>query len=195
MNRLATTILVTLLPVISFAQDTPIVAPGEGVDYSPYPEQNFPNQVFFGDTHLHTAYSADAGLAGASLTPGDAYRYARGEVVTSNTGLQARLARPLDFLVVTDHSENLGLPAAISENDPMLASIPWGQEIIDKKSIGGIDGMIASYEFWMQSVFSGDDPLAETDFAQTMWEKATEAAELYNTPGAFSAMIGFEWTS
>ena len=73
------------------AQDTPYAAPATSVPYSPYPEQNFPNQVLFGDTHLHTAYSADAGLVGANLTPDDAYRYARGEVVTSNTGLQARL--------------------------------------------------------------------------------------------------------
>ncbi len=177
------------------AQDTPFAAPGVGVAYSPYPDQDFPNQVLFGDTHLHTTYSADAGLVGATLTPDDAFRYARGEVVTSNTGLRARLARPLDFLVVTDHAENLGLPTAMVANDPVLTAIPWGREIIDKSSVGGIEGMIAGYEFWMQSVFSGEDPLAGTDFAQTMWEKATEAAERHNDPGAFTAMIGFEWTS
>lgn len=184
-----------LVAHMSVAQDTPFAAPGEGIVYSPYPEQNFPNQVLFGDTHLHTAFSADAGLVGALLTPDDAYRYARGEVVTSNTGIKARLARPLDFLVVTDHAENLGLPIAMADNDPVLAGIPWGQEIIEKTSIGGIEGMIAGYEFWMQAVFAGEDPLAGTDFARTMWEQATDAAEHNNIPGAFTAMIGFEWTS
>ena len=179
----------------AYAQDTPITAPGDGVAYSPYPDQDFPNQVFFGDTHLHTAASADAGLAGALLTPDEAYRYARGEEVRSNTGLRARLARPLDFLVVTDHSENLGLPIAMTANDPVLTSIPWGQEIIAKRAIGGFDGMRASYEFWMESVFAGQDPLAGTDFAHTMWEDATAAADRNNIPGAFTAMIGFEWTS
>jgi len=79
------------------AQDTPPVAPT--ADYSPYPAQDFPNQVFFGDTHLHTTYSADAGLIGNTLGPDEAYRFAKGETVTSSTGLPARLSRPLDFLV------------------------------------------------------------------------------------------------
>ncbi|PLW67250.1 DUF3604 domain-containing protein [Pseudohalioglobus lutimaris] len=183
-----------LVNVVS-AQDALTTPPGSGIKYSPYPEQTFPNQVLFGDTHLHTAFSADAGLVGALLTPDDAYRYARGEVVTSNTGLQARLARPLDFLVVTDHAENLGLPAAVLTKDPVLTATEWGRQIIKKMSIGGIDGMTAAYEFWLAAVSSGNDPLAGTDFAQTMWERATESADANNLPGAFTAMIGFEWTS
>jgi hypothetical protein len=103
------------------AQDAP---PPQQIDkskYSPYPEQNFPNQVFFGDTHLHTSYSTDAGMIGNTLGPEDAYRFARGETVTSSTGVPARLNRPLDFLVVSDHAENLGVklpddvPASIQE--------------------------------------------------------------------------------
>ncbi len=181
---------------MTVAQDVaPSALPSDGVVYSPYPDQDFPNRVLFGDTHLHTASSADAGLVGAILTPDDAYRYARGEVVTSNTGLKAKLARPLDFLVITDHSENLGLPTAMFNEDPVLTSIPWGQEIIKRRGNGDIDGMRASYEFWSQSVFDGKDPLVETDFAKTMWEQATDAAERNNVPGAFTAMIGFEWTS
>ena len=95
----------------SAAQDAP--GPSDKkVTYSPYPKQNFPDQVFFGDTHLHTTYSTDAGMVGNTLGPDDAYRFARGETVTSSTGLPARLRRPLDFLVVADHSENLGLAPA-----------------------------------------------------------------------------------
>jgi hypothetical protein len=95
---------------VAFAQDAPISAPPATAEYSPYPGQDFPNEVFFGDTHLHTAFSADAGLVGARLTPDDAFRFAKGEEVVSSTGVPARLARPLDFLVMTDHAENLGLP-------------------------------------------------------------------------------------
>ncbi len=184
-----------LIAHVASAQDTPFSAPVEGSGYSPYPEQNFPNQVWFGDTHLHTALSADAGLVGAILTPDDAFRYARGETVTSNTGLKARLARPLDFLVITDHSENMGLATAIADKDPVLTSIPWGQEIVDLTAANDIESMIAGYEFWMQAVFAGIDPLAETSFGQTMWQRATAAAEANNIPGAFTAMIGYEWTS
>ncbi len=73
------------LAVPAAAQYTPSAAPGAGVAYSPYSEQDFLNQVLFGDTHLHTAFSADAGLAGARLTPDDAYRLARRRNGRSNT--------------------------------------------------------------------------------------------------------------
>ena len=68
--------------------------------YSPYAGRNFPTQVYWGDTHLHTGMSMDAGAFGARLTPDDAYRFAIGEELTSSTGLQVKLSRPLDFLVV-----------------------------------------------------------------------------------------------
>ncbi|WP_207060741.1 DUF3604 domain-containing protein [Motiliproteus sp. SC1-56] len=84
--------------------------------YSPYPEQAFPNTVYFGDTHLHTSYSVDAGMAGNTVTPEGAYRFALGYEVESSTGLHARLKRPLDFLVVADHAENLGLAPLIDKS-------------------------------------------------------------------------------
>ena len=67
-----------------------------GEDYSPYVDQHFPQTVYFGDTHLHTSWSADAGLAGATLGPEFAYRVSRGEAVKSQTGLPFKLVRPLD---------------------------------------------------------------------------------------------------
>ena len=77
--------------------------------YSPYADRDFPTRPFFGETHLHTSFSMDAGAFGARLGPKDAYRFARGEQVISSTGQPAKLSRPLDFLVVTDHSDNMGL--------------------------------------------------------------------------------------
>ena len=76
-------------------------------NYSPFVGDDYPNRVFWGDTHLHTGMSMDAGAFGARLTPEDAYRFARGEELTSSTGLQVKLSRPLDFLVVADHSDNI----------------------------------------------------------------------------------------
>ena len=100
------------------AQDAPAVQPGKR-SYSPYPEQNFPNRVFFGDTHLHSSYSTDSGMLGNTLGPEEAFRFARGETVTSSTGIPARLRRPLDFVVLTDHAENLGLaPCAQGKQSP-----------------------------------------------------------------------------
>jgi hypothetical protein len=191
-----------MLPDIASAQEThgyttvPPESPAEAqIKYSPYPEQNFPNQVFFGDTHLHTSYSTDAGMVGARLGPEDAYRFARGETVTSSTGVPARLRRPLDFLVVTDHSENLGLAPAIEESNPDLLKNEWGKMEHDLVK-SGTEGAIKAYENWMDQNAKQEDPLAEmTELKKTMWERETEAAEKYNQPGLFTAFIGFEWTS
>src|SRR3982075_1518188 len=76
--------------------------------YSPYAGRNFPTRPYFGDTHTHTSFSMDAGAFGARLGPRDAYRFARGEEVIASSGQRAKLSRPLDFLVVTDHSDGFG---------------------------------------------------------------------------------------
>jgi hypothetical protein len=76
--------------------------------YSPYAGRSFPTRPFFGDTHLHTSFSMDAGAFGARLGPKDAYRFAKGEELTASSGQQVKLSRPLDFLVVTDHSDGFG---------------------------------------------------------------------------------------
>jgi hypothetical protein len=180
---------------VAGAQDVPDAPPPAGVIYSPYPEQDFPNQVFFGDTHLHTAFSPDAGLIGATLTPDDAFRFARGETVVSSTGVPARLGRPLDFLVVSDHAENLGLPTAVTNHDPQLLATEFGRKIVEIMAPGTIESKFEGYEFWELQSQTGEDPLAETSFGKTMWAKATAAAERNNVPGSFTAMIGFEWTS
>ncbi len=88
--------------------------------YSPYVGRNFPTRPLFGDTHLHTAFSMDAGAFGARLTPNDAYRFARGEEINSNTGQPVKLSRPLDFLVVADHSDGFGFFPQLMGGDPVL---------------------------------------------------------------------------
>ena len=177
------------------AQDAPRILPPASAEYSPYPSQNFPDQVFFGDTHLHTAFSPDAGLIGATMTPDDAFRFARGKTVISSTGIPARLARPLDFLVVSDHAENMGLPTAVANSDHELLASEFGREISTLMAPGTLESKFEGYEFWELASQTGNDPLAETNFGKSMWAKATEAAETNNIPGAFTAFIGFEWTS
>ena len=100
-------------------------------EYSPYLNYNYPDQVFFGDSHVHTSYSTDAGMLGNALGPDAAYRFARGEVVTSSSGIRARLLRPLDWLVISDHAENLGLAPMIAESNPELLKSDWGRQVHD----------------------------------------------------------------
>jgi hypothetical protein len=92
----------------TFAQDVPRPTDEQlqnlkSIDYSPYPQQDFPNRVYFGETHLHTSFSTDAGMIGNTLGPEDAFRIARGEPFVSSMGVPGQLSRPFDFVVVADH--------------------------------------------------------------------------------------------
>ena len=192
---LATSILAAGAP--AFAQELVGMRADSDAEYSPYLQEDFPNQVLFGDTHLHTAYSADAGLIGATTTPDDAYRFAKGEQVMSSHGVAAQLQRPLDFLVVSDHAENLGLTIALAEAREILEANDWGRGLIDVYGDGGSAEQAEAYLYWAGAFTQGDggDPLAGSGLADTMWERITEAAERHNAPGAFTALIGYEWTS
>jgi hypothetical protein len=162
--------------------------------YSPYPEQTFPNRVYFGDTHLHTSYSTDAGMAGQKLGPEDAYRFARGEEVTSTTGLRARLRRPLDFLVVADHSENLGLAPLIARSDPSVLANPLAKKWHDMAKSGPEGGYKAFLE-WIAMMGTGKDGIDSPAMKKPAWEHIVGMGEKYNEPGRFTAFLGFEWTS
>lgn len=126
--------------------------------YSPYVERtvsnkNFAEGLYWGDTHLHTKYSTDAGMVGNKLSPDEAYRFAKGEEVIASTGQRTKLIRPLDFLVVADHAENLGLAPMIEEANPELLSTEYGRKWYDMVRSG--QGYEAFRE-WATSVWQGD---------------------------------------
>lgn len=159
-------------------------------DYSAYPEQTFPLRVYWGDTHLHTSYSTDAGMVGQTVGPDDAYRFAKGATVTSTTGLRAKLKRPLDFLVVADHAEVLGLAPFIARSDPTVLADPVGKRWHDMVKAGnGYDAFIE----WLN--YGNERPIDSPAMTKEAWNDIVDAAERHNSPGAFTAFIGFEWTS
>jgi hypothetical protein len=167
--------------------------------YSPFAGRNFPTQVYWGDTHLHTGMSMDAGAFGARLLPEDAYRFARGEEVTSSTGLKVKLARPLDFLVVADHSDNMGFFPRLYAGDRQMLADPTGRRWYDMVQEGGQQGVAAAVEIII-AFSQGQFPEALASLPgdpafRSAWEVAINAAEKYNDPGHFTAFIGYEWTS
>jgi len=115
-------------------------------EYSPYAGEHFPNRVYFGDTHLHTSWSTDVGMMGATLGPDEAYRCARGDVVTSHLGWKVKLIRPLDFIVVSDHAENLGLADFIRRSDPILLDNTNGKRWHDLSKAGTQDETLPQAE-------------------------------------------------
>src|SRR3972149_1681622 len=160
--------------------------------YSPGVGQNFPLRVFWRDTPLHTSYSTDAGMIGNTLGPEEAYRFARGAEVISATGLKAKLRRPLDFLVVSDHAECMGLARFIRADNPLLLKTPLGKRWYEMTKAGkGYDAFLE----WGNWDPSKGDPIKNPDMNRAAGDDEVKFAEEYNSPGAFTAFMGFEWTS
>ncbi len=188
MNSIAGKVVTTLigLAVLSAHSAEPV--------YSPYANVTYPTQVFWGDTHLHTTNSLDARTMGVTLTPEDAYRFARGEQVISSTGQAVRLSRPLDFLVVTDHSDLLGIVDQLIRGNPELLEHEENREIRSNLKAGG-EAALQAFGHLAAALY-GDysGPLLDRSIMRTVWEDYLDTADRYNEPGQFTALIGYEWT-
>jgi len=168
-------------------------SPKEEKIYSPYVVGKNATQVYWGDTHLHTSYSADAGMIGNTLGPDVAYRFALGHEINTSSGQKARLIRPLDFLVISDHAENLGLAPSIAKSDPELLKTKYGKILHDLVKDGkGYD----AFMLWVTDGMSKNTDLIDNpNMAKNVWEESIDIADKYNDPGRFTAFIAFEWTS
>ncbi len=167
--------------------------------YSPYAGRNFPTQVFWGDTHVHTSASFDAGAFGNRLGAEEAYRFARGEELTASGGHKVKLSRPLDFQVIADHSDNMGFFPKLLAGDPEVMADPMGKRWNGMVTKGGQEAVKAALEI-INAFSAGTLPkeLLVTPDKQAYrdtWEAIVKAAEKYNEPGKFTAFIGYEWTS
>ncbi len=165
--------------------------------YSPYAGRNFPSRPLFGDTHLHTSFSMDAGAFGCRLSPRDAYRFAKGEEVTSSSGQLVRLSRPLDFLMVSDHSDGFGFFPLVLSGDPTILAHPMGRKWNEMIHTGkGAEASIEIIRLFSSGAFPMEIfPVPGTLPYRTAWEETIKAAEQANEPGRFTAFIGYEWTS
>jgi hypothetical protein len=167
--------------------------------YSPYAQRKFPTMPLWGDTHLHTAISFDAGTFGARLLPPDAYRFAKGEEVVSSTGQPVRLSRPLDFLVVADHSDNMGFFPKLQQGAAYVMASETGRRWNEMVNAGGQKAVEAAVE--IITAFSQDkfpkelESLPGSSIYRSTWDDIINAAEEANDPGRFTAFIGYEWTS
>ena len=165
--------------------------------YSPYAGRNFPARPLFGDTHLHTAMSFDAGMFGCKLGPVDSYRFAKGEEVTSSSGQRVRLSRPLDFLVVTDHSDFMGLAPDFVGGKPEVIADPtarrWYELIHQGKAAEAFGELLPLYGAGKMP--STMQYLPGSPGYRSAWQATIQAAEQANQPGRFTAFIGYEWTS
>lgn len=165
--------------------------------YSPYAGRNFPTRPFFGDTHLHTAKSMDAGAFGARISPRQAYQLARGEELMASSGQPVKLSRPLDFLVVADHSDNMGLIPDLIAGKPELLADPTGRKWYEMMQSGqGADAAVQIIMAFSQGTFpKALQYTPGTSLYKSSWQDTIDAAEEFNDPRRFTAFIGYEWTS
>ena len=189
-----------ILSLVGCKQET-APAPGSTA-VSPAPAETaaapeFPERPFFGDTHLHTSYSVDAGAFGARLTPRDAYIFAKGNEVTASSGQPAKLRRALDWLVVADHSDAMGLFPMLLNGTPEVMADAQGKKWHDMITSG--QGNAAAIDiitnFSLGKISPAILPLPGTKAYASAWSDTIKAAEDANDPGKFTAFIGYEWTS
>jgi len=184
--------------LFSFSTYAPLAI--TATSYSPYAERDYPTQVYWGDTHHHTSNSGDAFMNGDRLTPEDAYRLARGHEVVSSSGVPVQLSRPMDFLVISDHAEGLGVITEVYNANPVFMSDPTLSRWSEAMKAGGEAAGEAMNEL-VSAQAQGtlpaptQDPKIVGPVVVSVWQSYTETAERYNEPGQFTAMIGYEWTS
>jgi hypothetical protein len=181
MRRLTLTAAISSLSTAMLA--TPVVA------------ADYPTKPLFGDTHVHTGWSADAGMDGAVLDPFQAYQFAQGEQVMSNSGIPARLQRPYDWFMITDHSDGMGTINEIVAGNPEMMADPTLKRWSEALKEGGAAAASAKSELIrMQSNGQLPKQVMDPKWMINAWEKTIEAAEQNYKPGEFTTFIAYEWT-
>ncbi len=194
-------ILLPALALISaplFAQ-SPVV-PRENTfpakPYSPYANRNYPTRVYWGDEHLHTAWSADAAASGTTIDPEGAVRFARGDQILSNTGQPVKLGRALDWICVTDHSDGMGVTNGIIAGDPELLKDPKIREWHEKMKLGGAAATeVMSEMINMQSNGTLPPAMTDVEYLRTIWQRNMDIMDRYYEPGRFTTFHSYEWSS
>ena len=160
----------------------------------------YPDRVYWGDTHLHTENSPDAFGYGNRLSPEEALRYARGEEVTSTLGVKSKLARPLDFLVIADHSDGLGFTKRLADAPNFLlpnAALKRLNRMFNEGPEQSSKAMNELIDMAGNPEINRDlaDPADLEKETRKIWDSHVRTVESYYEPGKFTAFMGFEYTS
>ena len=182
-----------------------VAAANAAEPYAPPVSQDYPNNVYWGDTHVHTYLSGDAFGMATRTTPDQAYRFAKGETIRATGGGEARLRRPLDFLMVSDHAENLGVAPRLAAGDPdllkaadsqrffeVLAGAPAVSDVLGAKSLEEYNA--GNLALGLSKTPRGDYGI-DDDFRLDVWRSVVAVAEKHNDPGRFTTFAGYEYSS
>jgi len=171
----------------------------EQQEFSPYLGAAHPTQVFWGDTHLHSDLSTDAMGFGVTLGPDAAFRFASGEEVMTSGGKRAKLGRALDFVVLADHAESLGVMSLVRAGDPRVmvneTTRQWNRQL--NGTSDEADQLRSSFlsRKGRQVAFTMLSELSSGPLQLDIWQDTLSIAERHNKPGHFTTLLGYEWTS
>jgi len=178
------------------APPTPAPAPSPAAEAEPEQADAIPRTAWYGDTHVHTGWSADAGMDGAVTSPEDAYRFALGQEVTSNSGLKAQLSRPYDWFMVTDHSDGMGTINELIAGNPEMLEDETLKRWYEALTSGDEERAAAAKSelIVMQAEERLPPAVMDPKWMVSAWEKTVQAAEDFYDPGTFTTFIAYEWT-
>jgi hypothetical protein len=153
--------------------------------------------LYWGDTHLHTSYSPDAYLMqNRSADPDTAYRYARGyPVVHPYHRARIQIGTPLDFLVVSDHGEFMGVVPMILQGDPRVANTETGGRYVQMAADGREIEVFGELIAQINGVVPVSQDLNSPEISSSVWNEIMAAADRHYEPGKFTAFMGWEWSS
>jgi hypothetical protein len=153
--------------------------------------------LYWGDTHLHSSYSPDAYLMqNRSADPDTAYRYAKGyPVVHPYHGARIQIGTPLDFLVLTDHGEFMGVVPMILQGDPRVASTETGGRYVQMAAEGREIDVFGELIAQINGVMPVSQDLNSPEISSSVWNEIMDAADRHYEPGKFTAFMGWEWSS
>lgn len=159
----------------------------------------FPDRPYWGDTHLHTDNSIDAFGFGVRLGPEAALQFARGDEVTSTTGIAAKLSRPLDFLVISDHSDGLGAtrrlydaPRLLIRDETLRRWHDMMHESPEQSQLAVAELITAAADGTLPEALTNQEDQEEA--TRSIWSDHLDMLDRYNVPGEFTALAGFEYT-
>jgi hypothetical protein len=156
--------------------------------------RNSQKDVYFGDLHIHTSWSLDAFAFQVRVGPEDAYRYVRGGAIDHVSGTKIQMqGPPLDFIALTEHANYMGIPSAAQDPESPIRQLPLIQGLLsDDAAIKGAA---------MERLFAGISSdtfipeLSPETVVDSTWRQLVDLADRHNTPGEFTAFVGYEYTS
>ena len=157
------------------------------------PPPNPDNNAYFGALHIHTSWSFDGFTNGSLTTPNDAFAWAQGKAITGSGGPEMQTKTPLDFYMVSEHAEMMGVFNQMLNPESPLSKMPLAKEVLSTD----VNTRLQAFAGIVDAMNTGtlDPMLTDPKLARTAWAEIVKVADANNQPGKFTTFVGFEWTS